>query len=134
MGDLSPHFSTSEMACHDCGRMVLDPGLIPALEALRSLGPEPIIVDDAYRCPEHNSSVGGVQDSQHIYGKAADIQIVGLTLQQMYDRAIQIPAFANGGIGVYSRPNFMHVDIRDGIARWARVDGEYVGIDQLVTV
>lgn len=131
MGNLSPHFSTSEMQCHDCGECVLDPGLIPALEQLRALGPEPILVDDGYRCPEHNAAVGGVNGSQHTEGKAADIRIEGLNLQQMYDRAKSIPAFLNGGIGVYDG-GFIHVDIREGKARWARIRGVYLGIDQLV--
>ena len=100
-------------------------------EALRALGAEPILVDDGYRCPEHNAAVGGVNDSQHTEGKAADIRIEGLTLQQMYDRAKSIPAFLNGGIGVYDG-GFIHVDIRNGKARWSRVRGVYLGIDQLV--
>lgn len=134
MGDLSTHFSTSEFACKDCGRCKIVSELIDALEALRSLGPEPIIVDDGYRCPEHNASVGGVKSSQHLLGKAADIRIEGLSLQDMYERAIRIPAFRDGGIGVYDS-GFIHVDVRDnGEARWSRVRGKYTGIDQLVKV
>lgn len=132
MGDLSEHFSTKELACHDCGKCEVTPELIAALEALRALGPEPILVDDAYRCPEHNAEVGGVSASQHILGKAADIRIQGLNLQQMYDRAKSIPAFAQGGIGVYQE-GFIHVDVRSGIARWSRVRGVYLGINLLVT-
>lgn len=130
MGDLSPHFSVSELCCHDCQRCSVTGQLLIALEALRALGPEPIIVDDGYRCPEHNKEVGGVSGSQHQLGTAADIRIQGLTLQQMYDRAKSIPDFANGGIGVYDGVPFIHVDVRDGKARWGRVKGEYVGIEQ----
>lgn len=132
MGDLSAHFSRSELQCHDCGKCVIDPGLLEALEALRSLGPEPILIDDAYRCPEHNAAVGGVNDSQHTEGKAADLRIEGLNLQQMYARAKTVPAFLAGGIGVYDG-GFIHVDVRDGKARWARVRGVYLGIGELVT-
>jgi hypothetical protein len=39
--------------------------------------------------------------------------------------------FAEGGIGVYDG-NIVHVDVRDGRARWARVAGRYVGIADLV--
>lgn len=132
MGDLSAHFSRSELQCHDCGKCVIDPGLLEALEALRSLGPEPILIDDAYRCPEHNAAVGGVNDSQHTEGKAADLRIEGLTVQQMYDRAKTVLAFLKGGIGVYDG-GFIHVDTRDGKARWARIRGVYLGIGELVT-
>lgn len=132
MGDLSANFDSKEFACPDCGRMRLDPRLIPALQQLRNLGPEPIIVDDGYRCPEHNKEVGGVVDSQHILGKAADIRIQGLTLQQMYDRAKSVEAFYQAGIGVYDG-GFIHVDVRDGAARWSRKGGVYGPLKVLVT-
>ena len=121
------------MACHDCGACLVSSELLYALEQLRALGPEPILVDDGYRCPEHNAEVGGVNGSQHTAGKAADIKIVGLTLQQMYERAKSIPAFAAGGIGVYDT-GFIHVDVRDGRARWARKGGVYLGLSALVTL
>jgi uncharacterized protein YcbK (DUF882 family) len=133
MGDLSEHFSTSEMECHHCGRCSISGALITALEALRALGPEPIIVNDGYRCPEHNAAVGGVPDSEHVQGIAADIRIQGLSLQEMYDRAVRVQDFAEGGIGVYDG-NFIHVDVRQRLARWARVDGKYVSLSTLVHV
>ena len=134
MGDLSTHFSKSELCCKDCGKCEIDCKLIEALEELRALGPELISVHDGYRCPEHNAAVGGVKNSQHVEGKAADIKIQGLTLQQQYDRAMQVPAFRDGGIGVYDG-GFIHVDVRtNGEARWARVADKYVGIDALVTI
>jgi uncharacterized protein YcbK (DUF882 family) len=133
MGDLSPHFSTSEMQCKcGCGKCLLDPALIPALEALHALGPEAIFVDDGYRCEAHNAAVGGVPHSEHPKGEAADVRIGSLSLQEQYDRAKQVPAFANGGIGVYSE-NFLHVDVRAGKARWARKNGVYIGLGALVT-
>jgi len=131
---VSKHFSKEELACHHCEEYLIKQELLDALEALRALGPEPIIVTDAYRCEYWNAHVGGVPHSQHPLGEAADIKIIGLTLQEMYDRAIQIPAFKNGGIGVYpdKRTNkdigFIHVDIREGRARWARKDGVYLDI------
>lgn len=130
---LSPHFKRSEFMCHcGCEELVLDPRLVPALEVLRSMGPEPVIVHDAYRCAKHNAEVGGVPDSEHPKGMAADIEIAGLSLQQMYDRAKRVLDFAEGGIGVYDT-KFVHVDVRRKEARWARVNNKYVGIDQLVT-
>ena len=137
-GDLSEHFSRAEFACHCCGQLKVDNALIPALEQLRALATQlageekPIIVHDAYRCSAHNQQVGGVPNSEHTLGLAADISIPGLPMQQMYELALQIPTFFNGGIGVYDS-DFLHVDTRARQARWARVSGKYVAIHALVT-
>lgn len=138
MGDLSPHFSTDEMACKHCKRLQLDPRLLPALERLRDLAGGPIVIHDAYRCPQHNAAVGGVNHSQHELGAAADLDIPGKSLQAMYDLAKQVPAFADGGIGAYSgldgtTPR-LHVDVRRGAARWGVERGEtQVPLSQVVT-
>lgn len=131
MGDLSPHFSKQELACRCCGRLKVDPRLIDALEALRVLAGVPIVVHAGYRCPGHNQAVGGVPNSEHTRGLAADIHIPGLSLQEMYDLASEVPQFTQGGIGAYDT-NFLHVDVRGHRARWARVSGRYVGIQELV--
>jgi hypothetical protein len=131
-GDLSDHFSKAEFACHCCGELKIETALIDALEQLRMLAGQEITIHDGYRCPAHNEEVGGVTDSEHTRGSAADIAIHGLTLQRMYELALRVPAFLHGGIGAYDG-GFLHVDIRPHQARWARVRGQYVGIQHLVT-
>lgn len=131
MGDLSDHFSKREFACRCCGNLVVSGRLVLALEHLRSIARAPILVHCGYRCTKHNHNAGGVNNSEHTLGTAADIEIPGLSLQEMYDCALEVPEFANGGIGVYDG-NFLHVDVRDHVARWARVHGQYVGIQHLV--
>lgn len=69
--------------------------------------------------------------SEHLAGLAADVSVPGLSLQRMYELALKVPQFAGGGIGVYDG-NFLHVDVRERIARWARVGGRYVGVSALV--
>ena len=132
MGDLSAHFSKAELACHCCGELNIETALIDGLEQLRTLAGQEIIVHDGYRCASHNQQVGGVTNSEHTRGMAADIAIPGLSLQQMYELALRVPNFLNGGIGVYDG-GFLHVDVRVHLARWARVRGQYVGIQHLVT-
>ena len=44
---------------------VLDP-------ARRKYG-KPVVVNSGFRCPIHNSAVGGVNQSQHTKGEAADV-------------------------------------------------------------
>lgn len=131
MGDLTPHFSRQELACPCCGRLQLEERLLIALEKLRSLANGPVLVHDGYRCPKHNREVGGVPDSEHTRGCAADISLAKISLQRMYELALEVPEFRDGGIGVYDG-GFLHVDVRPRRARWARVRGRYVGIQSLV--
>jgi len=109
----------------------IDSRLLSGLEALRVLAGVPVAVHAGYRCPRHNAEVGGVPHSEHTLGRAADIHVPGLSLQQMYELAAAVPEFAEGGIGVYEE-NFLHVDTRGHRARWARVKAGYVGIEVLV--
>jgi uncharacterized protein YcbK (DUF882 family) len=131
MGDLSAHFSRKELACRCCGRMQIEKRLIDALQDLRRRAGVPIVIHAAYRCPAHNREVGGVPNSEHTRGLAADIHVPGFSLQAMYDLASQVPLFAEGGIGAYDT-DFLHVDVRGHRARWARIRGKYVGIEDLV--
>ena len=43
------------------------------LDPAREKFGKPIIVNSGYRCPKHNTAVGGVANSQHTRGEAADI-------------------------------------------------------------
>jgi uncharacterized protein YcbK (DUF882 family) len=131
MASLSAHFTKEEMACRCCGDLKIEERLLSGLETLRKIANAAIVVQDAYRCPKHNEEVGGTADSEHTRGLAADVRIPGLSLQEMYDLARKVPEFENGGIGAYDG-GFLHLDVRDHRARWARVRGQYVGIQHLI--
>ncbi len=47
------------------------------LQPLRDAMGEPIKIGSGYRCPSLNCAVGGVSNSQHIKGQAADLCIDG---------------------------------------------------------
>ena len=47
--------------------------LMDNLDALREAWAAPIRVSSGYRCEKLNKAVGGVSDSQHVKGEAADI-------------------------------------------------------------
>ena len=59
------------------------------LEPLRQWYGKPIIIGSGYRCPTLNKAVGGVSNSQHMKGEAADLHIPtikapdGSTIQDM---------------------------------------------------
>lgn len=44
------------------------------LEPLRAVVGHPIVITSGYRCPALNTAVGGVANSQHMLGEAADIR------------------------------------------------------------
>lgn len=121
------------MACHHCGICHIEPSLISALEELRKIVGKPLTVTCGYRCVTHNNETGGTRDSMHIRGKAADITFAG-PLSALYVNAESVDAFHGGGIGVYPDEGFIHVDVRDGSARWGRVKGKYVGLAEALKV
>lgn len=72
-------FSEREFACKCCGQhppsmranivALVDNVLDPAREEFGG----PVTVNSGYRCPKHNLAVGGVVNSQHMKGEAADV-------------------------------------------------------------
>jgi uncharacterized protein YcbK (DUF882 family) len=52
------------------------------------------------RCPQHNAAVGGVANSNHLYGKAADLHSEK-SAEEMYRVAEEILG-ATGELGLYS--------------------------------
>ncbi len=119
-GDLSPNFDSDEFVCKCCGEGTVTHKLVWALQQLRDMAGAPITVLSGYRCPKHNKEVGGSENSQHLLGKAADIMIQGLSVPEMAALAEQVQAFGDGGIGTYPDQGFIHVDVREGKARWVK--------------
>lgn len=89
------------------------------LQVLRDSLKKPISITSGYRSPAHNARVGGVKNSQHVLGKAADIVIPGLRPVEVaakIEALIKEGKMKNGGVGIY--PTFVHYDVRDNPARW----------------
>ena len=87
------------------------------LNAIRSRYGRPIVVTSGYRSPEHNKAVGGVANSQHVLGTAADIKPLDENMSDLPElQAICDEMNANGGVGFYN--SFVHVDVRGERARW----------------
>lgn len=115
---LSKNFKDTKFRCKCCGKLLLDPQLIPALQQLRDYVGSPIYVNCGYRCLEHNREIGSKDTSQHVLGKGADIKSKVLTPKQLARAASKIPEFNKGGIGLYN--TFVHVDVRGRKARWGK--------------
>lgn len=114
-----PNFKPKEMASRDGSPgLLVDARLMDGLEELRALAGVPLRVNSGYRSKKHNTAIGGSPRSQHMLGKAADISTHRVAVEALAALAEKIPAFAGGGIGRYPKENFVHVDVRNGAARW----------------
>ena len=126
---IQDNFYRDEFACKGkncCGHSApINPTLVASLQLLRNrlktkLEREvKIKINSGFRCEKHNASkkVGGSPDSQHCKGLAADISAKGIPVSVLYEQALSISVFAEGGIGLYK--NRIHVDVRtNGHARW----------------
>lgn len=116
MGNISTNFNRSEFACKcGCGQDSVDAELITILEIIREKFNLPIEINSGNRCVVYNKSVGGGVSSQHLKGRAADIDIEGVPPAEIQDYVDQIwPNLY--GMGRYE--TFTHVDSRGGKARW----------------
>ena len=113
---LSPHFRRAEFACGcKCGFDTIDTRTLEILEAVRGHFGRPVMVTSGARCAQYNRDVGGAPSSQHLRGRAADIQVRDVEPAEVHAWvAKQFPA---ASLGLYQ--TFVHIDTRsDGPARW----------------
>ncbi len=73
---------------------------------------EPYMLLSGYRSPETNAmlrqrSRGVASNSRHMIGQAADLRLRGRSVRQVARAAIACSA---GGVGMYSRSDFTHMD------------------------
>ena len=106
---IAEHFNLSEFSCPCCNLVMLHPELLVKLVELRNILEIPVYVTSGYRCFEHNQKVGGVINSYHCIGLAADIKAKDINLITLLEICENID-FA--GIGLYEKKNFLHLDVR----------------------
>ena len=121
---LTENFNLSEFQCK-CGCEMPEfvkknvKELAEDLQVIRDKVGVGFTPNSAYRCPKHNTTVGGVKTSQHLKGKAADINIKGIEPSEVADLVedlMKAEVITKGGVGRYN--SFTHVDIRGTNARW----------------
>ena len=115
------YFKKSEFACK-CGKYCdgypaeIDMNMVKIADEIRARIGNPISINSGLRCKTHNANVGGVSNSQHLLGKAADLGCPsGCTPSQMASIAEEIMG-NTGGIGIYSWG--IHIDTRSTKSRW----------------
>ena len=108
---LSANFRVSEFLCKGsgcCTHGQIDDKLVDILQKIRSHFGKPVHISSAYRCSAWNKEVGGVSNSYHCYGQAADIKVDDI-------------APAEVAIGLYETDvdgHFVHVDTRTTKSFW----------------
>lgn len=114
---ISKNFNLQEFECTDPNHrhVMIDDELVEKLQVLRERLGKPLTINSAYRCPKRNKDVGGASNSQHMYGKAADVSIhnISMPIEKLRDLAEEI---GFDGIGLYN--SFIHLDVRGYKARW----------------
>ena len=115
------YFKKQEFACK-CGKYCngypaeIDMNMVKIADQIRSRIGKPIHINSGLRCKTHNANVGGVSNSQHLFGNAADLGCPsGCTPSQMSSVAEEIMG-NTGGIGTYSWG--IHIDTRSTKSRW----------------
>ena len=105
------------LKCKCCGQHFYNIYLIAKLNYLLDLVREKyhkeLAINSVYRCPAHNAKVGGVFNSYHVRGMAADVTVEGVDPNEL---AALAETVGFNGIGIYK--TFVHVDIRETPARW----------------
>ncbi len=101
----------------------IDLGLLDLLSALhrRSGSKAPFDVISGYRSPKTNAKLvaknrGVAKRSLHMHGMAIDISLPDLALDKLHKHALALEA---GGVGIYSRSGFIHVDTGK-VRSWGR--------------
>ena len=120
---LAPGFRVRELRCRDgTDTVMVDEALTVALQCIREHFGKAVVITSGYRTAAHNAAVGGAKSSQHLYGRAADIRVQGVSVEDVAAYAESLmPDW--GGVGRYpvkaGRANgWVHVDTRADKARW----------------
>ena len=81
---LSRSFRAKEFACKDgTDPLFVDSELVQVLQAIRDHFGAPVVITSGSRTAAHNRAVGGAVYSQHQYGRAADIRVSGVPVEQL---------------------------------------------------
>lgn len=69
---------------------------------------QPLVITSGYRSPGTNRKTeGAARNSMHLYGKAVDLVMPGISIDYLGKLFRFLRA---GGVGVYQTKNFVHVD------------------------
>ena len=120
---LAPDFKVRELRCKDgTDTVMVDEVLTVVLQCIREHFGKPVTITSGYRTAAHNAAVGGAKSSQHLLGRAADIRVEDVSVEDVASYAERLmPDW--GGVGRYPvkagrTTGWVHVDTRADKARW----------------
>lgn len=116
---LSKDFQVREFRCRDGSDPIfVDGDLVTLLQKIRDHFGKAVNINSAFRTAAHNAKQkNAAKYSQHLYGKAADIWIKGVSVDTLANYAETLLPHT-GGIGRYYTDGFVHVDVRKTKSRW----------------
>ena len=124
------NFKVKEFACHDGNDEIkIDSDLVLSLQQIRDHFGKPVNIHSAYRDKEYNKEIGGAPRSQHIYGKAADIDVSGIIPLHVAQFA-ELDCTLINGIGLYDWG--CHLDTRKSKYYWDYRSGKEVPVDSFI--
>ena len=89
------------------------------LEPIRDMVCTPIIITSGYRSPQVNKIVGGVDNSQHMSGCAADFHVKGYNTSKMYKVFLYISnTLEFDQLIFYPSKNIIHVSYVENCNRY----------------
>ncbi len=102
------HFKLAEFDCPCCGKNRMNYLFTERLDQAREYAGIPFIVNSGYRCEKHNEKVGGLSNSSHLTGSAADIKCIDSQSRFLILDALFHVGFSR--IGIYFKRGMIHVD------------------------
>ncbi len=120
---IAPDFKVRELRCRDgTDTVMVDEVLTVVLQCIREHFGKPVTITSGYRTAAHNAAVDGAKSSQHLLGRAADIRVEGVSVEDVATYAESLmPDW--GGVGRYPvkagrTTGWVHVDTRANKSRW----------------
>ena len=112
MAEATKNFRVEEFACKcGCGANNISQTVINMCQKIRENLGLPVRINSGYRCKQHNAKVGGVKNSYHTQGLAADLSCakgalaLWTVIQNMWNNG-ELPELSYA----IKYANFVHID------------------------